>query len=129
MINIMAIDFEKAFYENITRRFDDLDKQMDEHNRRHEADLSDIHEEMKINTQVTERVLEQATKTNGRVNGHDRDILEIKKVIKSLGRKRVELPQVDSRVLSLIAIAAIIVLVIIAVKTGAGDEVVEIIKP
>jgi len=92
----MAVDFEKRFFDELDRRLVSFEEKLDD------------------NTNKTEQVLQQALKTNGRVNRHDKELASITNQLAKITAKRLQIPQIDPRTLYFLAVAAVIFLLIIA---------------
>ena len=78
-----------------------------------EKRLDTIQESLDNNSKDTKKTLQQAQITNGRVNKHDDEIKEIKSKLQT-PKRQIQLPQISTQVLFLIAMAFVITLLIIA---------------
>lgn len=73
--------------------------------------LNNIHSDLKTNTGISEKALEQAKRTNGRVNEHDKQIHQLQNTV--LKRTRIELPPPDSKFWVILAVTVVILVLFI----------------
>lgn len=99
-------DFEERSWQLLLDKFKSIEGQITEHNTRHEQDLHDVKNEIRKNTDISERTLEQATNTNGTVKDHESRLKKLERV------KGKHIPT-DPKTLTIFMVAAIIFMVLV----------------
>lgn len=106
-------DFEKRFFDLL------------------QGDVAELKNDLKANTRATSDLAEHVREQNGRIGKNKGDIDKINKdllSLKSSMQRRHMIPQVDNKTITLIALGAVILMIIIAYSIGAGGLVSEILK-
>lgn len=98
-----------------------------------EAKLQSVVEQLvrdvSTNTAISKEARDESKRLADHVATQNGRIGKLEKAFAGLKKKRIELPQVNSRVLTLLALAAVILLIIVAVNVGASDEVFKVLAP